>query len=187
MSQILSSHASDDAIVDAFATTWWSLPWGDYVAASRQCALTAWSASVRHVGLDVPAPQDHVRDGTGVPRSTAGNHRGLDARSWLTRMLKSIAAAGSGSTATTNGVRPPSFAVGASVSRRDSYSLGPRCVVIRTPRDNSEAQEAPHEIVVSLWRRSCAIVRLITGRQDTPAQLLLPVAELDRQGRVVTS
>jgi hypothetical protein len=70
MSQTLSSHASDAAIDDAFATTCGPAPSSDNVAASRRCALAAWSASVRRIGVEVSGPQDHLRDRTGVQRST---------------------------------------------------------------------------------------------------------------------
>jgi hypothetical protein len=55
MPQILSSDASADAIVDAFASTGCPLPSADDVAASRQCALAAWPAYVRPLGLTYPA------------------------------------------------------------------------------------------------------------------------------------
>ena len=47
----------------------------------------------------------------------AGRHRGLDAWSWLTSMLKVDCDRRQRINCDANGVRPPSFAVGASVSR----------------------------------------------------------------------
>ena len=74
LSQILSSHASDDAIVDAFTTTWCPTSVGRlYVAASRQCALFVLLGSASGsdaLGLTYLGPQDHLRDRTGVRRST---------------------------------------------------------------------------------------------------------------------
>ncbi|HJZ73151.1 MAG TPA: helix-turn-helix domain-containing protein [Vicinamibacterales bacterium] len=87
-SQILSSHASDDAIVDAFARTWCPLPSAEYVAASRQCALAAWPASVRRVGLTYAALRIIFVTAQACDGALAGPHRGLGAWSWLTSMLK---------------------------------------------------------------------------------------------------
>ena len=75
MSQILSSHASDDAIVDAFATTWCP---GDAPGRPRSDAL----------GLTYPALRIIFVTAQACDGALAGPHRGLDAWSWLTSMLK---------------------------------------------------------------------------------------------------
>ena len=87
MSQILSSHASDDAIVDAFATTWCPLPSADYVAASN----VRWPPGRPRfdaLGLTYPALRILFVTAQASDGALAGPHRGLDAWSWLTSMLK---------------------------------------------------------------------------------------------------
>jgi hypothetical protein len=70
ISELLSPYASGDDVVDAFARTCHSTPSSDWLCASRKCSLVDWPAPVRRTCLGCHFTQDHVRDRTGMRRST---------------------------------------------------------------------------------------------------------------------